>query len=219
MCSAELSKSRNFGCAQIALVRPPSGLQDALERRPSALQAQLGPHLALQNAVQVPSKRNLDPTWPFKMTSKRNLDSTWCFKLASKRNLDSTWRFKLPFQSAPDLQKPRFSLGKPYFLQGGLVCCASALGLLFRSSAGALGRFWGVLWRLLGCTWALLAASGALQDALERRPSDLQVQLGPHLTLENGLQAQLGLHLVLQPALQVQLGLHLALQTALPERS
>ena len=171
------------------------------------------------NAVQVPSKRNLGPTWRLKMASKRNLDSTWCFKLPSKRNLDSTWPFKLPFQSAPDLQKPVFSIGKPYFLQGGLVCCASALGLLFLSSAGALGRFWGVLWRLLGCTWTLLAASGALQDALERRPSALQAQLGPHLALQNGLQAQLGPRLVLQTALQAQLGLHLALQTALPERS
>ena len=44
-------------------------------------------------------------------------------------------------------------------MQSGLVCCASALGLRFLSSAGALGRFWGILWRLSGCTWALLAAS------------------------------------------------------------
>ena len=121
------------------------GLQDAL---PSS-------NLGFKQA----SKRNVDSTWRSKLASKRNLDSIWPFKLASKRHLDSTWPFKLVFQAAPDLQKPQFSLGKPHFLHGGLVCSPTALQLLFRSTHG---RLLTPAWSLLGASWGQLGTSSAL---------------------------------------------------------
>ena len=154
-CSALLALRNNRNCP----------------RRPSwalcGLQVPSKTHL---NAVQVPSKRNLDPTCPFKLASQRNLDSTWPFKLLSKGSKMAfgapSWAlhgqhelqlaFQLPFQSAPDLQNHQFSLGKPWFLQGGAVCCRIALGLLFCSSWTPLGRLWSPTWSLLGVSWSVL---------------------------------------------------------------
>ena len=69
------------------------------------------------------------------------------------------------FRSASDPQKLQFSLGKPYFLQGGLLCCRTALGLVFCSSWSSLGRLSTPTWRLLGASWSVLGGSWSVLGA------------------------------------------------------
>ena len=126
------------------------------------------------------SRALLDASWTLLGALGRLLDASWTLLAALGRLLDASWTplgrswlSKLAFWSAPDLQKPQFSLGKPWFSQGVLACCRIALGLLSCRSwtppgttwtpLGAnLDGFWtslGPLGRLLGRTWLLLGAS------------------------------------------------------------
>ena len=114
------------------------------------------------------SKSHLDSIWRSKLASKRRLASILAVKLPSKRNFDSIWLFQLKFRSASDPQKPQFSFGKPCFLQGGLLCCRTALELLFcnlwNPTWSLVGASWSVLggsWSVLGASWSQLGASWA----------------------------------------------------------
>ena len=150
-------------------------------RRPSwtlcGLQVASKTHL---NAVQVPSKRNLDPTWPWKPASKPNLCSTWLSELVSKRKLGSTWLFRLTSKTFKNLQK----CSKVVQIRGSGVLAAQMLldcsfvplgrnlkpnlALLgpnlarLGTNLPSLGRNLGSLGRLLGSTWSLLGRSWAL---------------------------------------------------------
>ena len=65
------------------------------------------------NAVQVLSKRNLDPTWPFNLLSKGSKMAFGAPSWALHGQHELQLAFQLSFQSAPDLQRLQFSLGKP----------------------------------------------------------------------------------------------------------
>ena len=99
-------------------------------------------------------------------------------------------------------------------------CCASALGLLFRSPAdllghslrlhldalgpnlGALGSLLGPTWRLLGSTWTLLGASWA-QLGLSGAPLELNLAAFQYFWASVGPNwAPSGLQMALQTVLQ-----------------
>ena len=88
----------------------------------------------------------------------------------------------------PNLQNHQFSLGKPWFLQGGAVCCPIALGLLFRSSWTSLGRLWSPTWSVLGASWRVLGSSGRQLRSL----GALLAALGTLLAALGTLLAALG---------------------------
>ena len=121
----------------------------------------------------------LGVSWSVLSSSWSVLGSSWTFKLLSKGSKMAfgapSWALhsqhelqlalQLPFQSAPDLQNHRFSLGKLWFLQGGVVCCRIALGRLFRGSWISLGRLWNPIWSLLDASWSVLGSSWSVLGA------------------------------------------------------
>ena len=102
----------------------------------------------------------------------------------------------------PNLQNHQFSLGKPWFLQGGAVCCPIALGLLFRSSWTSLGRLWSPTWSVLGSSWSVLGASWSVLGSSWTSLEPNLEPLGRLLERLKQLLERLGLQLDLQTALQ-----------------
>ena len=67
-----------------------------------------------------------------------------------------------PSQSAPSPSEPRSRAHENAKSANRLLCSPSALGLLFGSSWGLLGRLLDSTWSLLGASWPQLGVSGAL---------------------------------------------------------
>ena len=176
MCAWGISELAGLAAIEFALGLPNWALY--------GLQVASKTHL---NAVQVPSKRNLDPTWPLKPASKPNLCSTWLSELVSKRKLGSTWLFRLTSKTFKNLQK----CSKVVQIRGSgvlavhmlLDCCFVSLGRNLKPNLAllgpnlaplgpnlarlgpnlpSLGRHLGSLGRLLDPTWSLLGRSWAL---------------------------------------------------------
>ena len=97
------------------------------------------------------------PRWPAKLHLGANLSSQG----ALGRHVELQLGFQGPSQSAPDPSEPRSRLHENANSANCLLCSPSALGLLFGSSWGLLGRLLGSTWRLFGASCAQLGVPGA----------------------------------------------------------
>ena len=93
---------------------------------------------------------------------------TWAPIWAAKAHLDvilgSNWASKCLSRVPPTPQNLEFCSTVwhlRHFFNNCLLCSPSALGLLFGTSWGLLGRVLGSTWSLLGASWAQLEISGA----------------------------------------------------------
>ena len=93
---------------------------------------------------------------------------TWTPSWAALAHLDailgSNWASKCLSRVPPTPQNLEFCSTVwhlRHFFNNCLLCSPSALGLLFGTSWGLLGRLLGSTWSLLGASWAQLGISGA----------------------------------------------------------